>query len=250
MSSVYLNNLKELNADKLWCGKASAREVMNALFYGIEREMYDNFPEYNKLNELMNFINNDKSNRFNMRMSTIEAPLNTGKIPLDAIKPSLTVKLIAHRLDDICIKYFHTDKRVEWIPRNKYGELLLSYWNLFTKEYIASVVEYSKTQKSPEEKKLDFFKTMLNKTQGAWANKLQKQIQDTEEKVIKIVEKAKEKESETSVQPTEQKVHEEKKQFSKGKKEKKLDDEQNGGEWIKVGKKPIKNKVKTKNPTK
>ena len=258
----YLATLKNNNADKLWCGKGSTYDCLLALLNAIEKENYsDAFPESENLYNFLVFVENDNSNRFFNRLKELSAPPNTGRIPLDDAKSSLLVKLLVNRLDNVCIEYFHSNKSSEWVARNSYGEKLLKFWNMFNTEYIKEVMEFLKTHKpsyKPQEKqneekdnqgletpeiKLQRYKSMASKLQGAWAGKLNGKIEKLEEEVTqkkqfieKVIEVAKEVVKEKEKDKAESKkivVKREMKNTKKYNKTQKPEDDGQGG-WTKV----------------
>ncbi len=265
----YLKELESLNIAQLWCGKASAYEVLIALLYAIEKDGHDisKFPKYESLLELKDFMESDKSHRYYSRMKDFQAPQGTEKIPLERVNLSLLVKLIVHRIDDVCIKYFQSSTSSEWVPRNSYGDKVLGYWKIFDSKYPSDVTEFMKNSKPtkstteviPTENKIEGLKTILTKVQGAWAQKVSEKIQTLEtakiEQVTKVSEAA---EVTEAVEPVKEKVQKQMKPKKTIKPESKtttpVDDGQ--GEWTKVGTtrkvKAVKNKdkYKPKNTTK
>ncbi len=238
-----------MSTGKLWCGKASAFDCLNTLLLAISNLTYSDFPKTETLTKLQEFMATDKSGRFSKRMETLEAPPNTGKIPLDQANVSLLVKLFVNRLDMVCIEYFHSNTSADWKPRNKYGEQLLEYWNTFNKEFITSVVDYVKTQKSPDEKKIETLKTLLPKTQGVWGQRILDKLSQIEKSVQELKEKQTvsepdvdkddsekeddvEKVPEVKTKPVVEKRA--KQQRTSEKKQQVVDD--GDGEWISVGK--------------
>ena len=194
--------LESLNISQLWCGKASAYEVLVAVLHAIDRESNSSqFPKYDNLLELKEFMETDKSHRYYYRMKEFQAPSGTEKVPLEHAKLSLLVKLIIHRIDDVCIKYFQSSTSSEWVPRNTYGEKVLKYWKLFDSKYPSDVSEFIKTYKATDKsnevhhetkESINGLKTMLTKVQGVWAQKLSNQIQELESKKVQETEEVKE----------------------------------------------------------
>ncbi len=241
-----------MSTGKLWCGKASAFDCLNTLLLTISNLTYTNFPKMETLSKFQEFMSSDKSGRFSKRMETLEAPPNTGKIPLEQANVSLLVKLFVNRLDLVCIEYFHSNTSADWKPRNKYGEQLLEYWNTFNKEFITSVLEYVKQQKSPDEKKMETLKTLLPKTQGVWGQRIlaklseiEKSVQELKEKQIptESVDKDESEKEEDTENTEDEKVPEVKPKPIVAKKvktrattEKKQVVDDGEGEWISVGK--------------
>ncbi len=254
--------LESLNISQLWCGKASAYEVLVAVLHAIDRESNSSqFPKYDSLLELKEFMETDKSHRYYSRMKEFQAPTGTEKVPLEHAKLSLLVKLIVHRIDDVCIKYFQSSTSSEWVPRNTYGEKVLKFWKLFDSKYPSDVSEFMKNYKPSDKPKevhetkqsVDGLKSMLTKVQGAWAQKISNKIQELESNQVTQTEQVTE---EVQVVP---KVISKKTTSSKPKKSTKpqvetpVDDGQ--GEWTKVGTQKTrapknKDKYKPKNITK
>jgi hypothetical protein len=196
----YLETLKNNNADKLWCGKGSTYDCVLALLHAIERENWDSeFPESENLYNLLVFVENDNSNRFFNRLKQLEAPPNTGRIPLCDAKSNLLAKLVVNRLDTVCVDYFHSDKSSEWVARNTYGEKLLKFWNIFNTQYIKTVLEFVKSHKSSPkvlssdevqaetspESKIDSYKTIASKLHGVWASKVNTKIEKIQQELSK-----------------------------------------------------------------
>ncbi len=244
-----------MSTGKLWCGKASAIECLSTLLLAVSNLTYTDFPKLAALTKFHEFMQTDKSRRFEKRTETLEAPPNTGKIPLESANISLLVKLFVNRLDSACIEYFHSTKSAEWKPRNKYGEELLSAWTTFNKEFITEIIEYIKVQKSPEEKKMESLKSLLPKTQGVWGQRLFQKLTAIEKTVNELKMKATVVESvpestqqdtdESDDEPVQETVTEQKVHKTEQKQSHVNDGE---GEWISVGKKKKPQKKFQKKP--
>jgi hypothetical protein len=226
-----------MSTGKLWCGKASAIDCLSTLLLAISNQTYTNFPKLVALTKFNEFIQTDKSHRFEKRTETLEAPPNTGKIPLESANVTLLVKLFVNRLDAACIEYFHSTKSTEWKPRNKYGEELLVAWTTFNKEFITETIEYIKVQKTPEEKKVEHIKSILPKTQGVWGQRLFQKLTEIEKTVNELKMKATVAESVpvTQQQDTDESDDESVEEPVVEQKTKPVNDGE--GEWISVGKK-------------
>ena len=128
-------------------------------------------------------------------MMKLDAPPNTGKIPLDAANTTLLLKLLSHRITYCCESYFHSSNSDEWKPRTKVGYKLLEFWNIFNKNYTNQIVEYIKNFKNPEERVLNDFKTLLPKVHGIWADKVASKVKELESKTEPVKENLEQKES-------------------------------------------------------
>ncbi len=240
---AYFKILQDINADQLWCGKGSAYECLIALLHSIEKNHYMDFPQYDKLLSLEQFMIRDKSDKFYSRTKELEAPPNTGRVPLGSANASLLIKLLVNRIDYVCINYFKTPKSSDWEPRNTYGEQILEFWNTFNTKYIPTVMEFIKNYKvNSESKEIEGYKKIVGTLKGAWSTKVEHKISQLEES-LKISE-AEVKEMEKNTNDIPKKEHD--KTEKKSKYNKKNDDEP--GEWVKVGKKPhtMKNKKNVK----
>lgn len=265
----YHKELESLNIAQLWCGKASAYEVLIALLYAVEKDNYETskFPKYDSLLDLKEFMESDKSHRYYYRMKEFQAPPGTEKIPLERVNLSLLVKLIINRIDDVCIKYFQNSESSEWVPRNNYGDKILSYWKIFDSKYPSDVYEFVKnfkpsketTESVPVENKIEGLKTILTRVQGAWAQKVSDKIQTLEtvkieEQVPQVPQVPQETQKSEVHEKVQKQVKYKKPYNAESKTTQHIDDGQ--GEWTKVGGehkvKGVKNKdkYKPKNTTK
>lgn len=219
----YITILKKNNADNLWCGKASTYDCLLGLLHAINKENWDvMYPNFEDLKDLLKFIENDNSDKFFNRLKVIEAPPNTGRIPLSDAKSNLLVKILVNRLDTVCINYFHSRNSSEWKPKNNYGTKLLNFWKIFDIKYIDEVMEFVKTRKSLPETKLENLKNLSYKLQGVWVSKMASQLNKLEKEVLKkkqidtVAEKAeayakKEEEEEKKAKEEKKKAKEEEK---------------------------------------
>jgi hypothetical protein len=244
----YIETLKKNNADKLWCGKASTYDCLLGLLHAIETENWDStYPESENLYNFLVFVENDNSNRFFSRLKELNAPPNTGRVPLSDAKSNLLVKLLVNRLDTVCMDYFHSNNSSEWAPRNTYGEKLLGFWKTFNNDYIKQVMEFVKTHKCLEkesteetpETKLEKCKNMASTLKGAWAAKLTTQIQKLEEEVtsqkkVEKVDKPEKTETSTKVATLSKKVIVKRDTKTKKSTTTQQSNDDGQGNWVKV----------------
>jgi hypothetical protein len=232
----------------IWCGKASAKECIDMLVLTV-RNLTD-FPQYSNLLKLQEFMTLDKSHRFEHQMKTLEAPIGTEKTPIDKVNMSVLVKLLVHRIDTVCIEYFHTVQTVEWKPRNMYGEQLIQFWKSFNKSFIGDVDVYHANQKSPVDQHLESIKSLLPKVKGVWGERLVQKLSQVEKAVEKQLDEQLQEQLNEQLQEqlNEQLKNQLEEQLNKEpgvtiarkvvvKTPKTKEPVDDGGEWISVGKK-------------